>query len=360
MASDLGHGCVPETFGNLTLFGAEVLAVSANLVTSHSASVSSDVRFTQPSIEVQDATFCNAVGGGGWVAGRSEPFYGAMSGAVGDGYATMATDAGLGTAQDASAWALLSPGNVDLYTLQNLASVSLEDEPSTAAPAFSYWNGCSQGGRQALMLAQRYPTAYDGIASIEALTAAAIAACDGLDGVVDGIVEDVDGCRDTFDPFALVGQTFDCARENATLEMGFAAAAVANATWQGVNTAHGVRAWPGLSPSTDIAIGVAMTDCSSGTCVGVQLPISATWLSLFVLRDADADLAHLSHEEFDWLAHLSGQKYKSIIGTGDADLSAFRKAGGKLISVHGLDDQLLRHRAPLCTTKSLGGTRRRR
>ncbi len=150
--------CAPATFTNVSLFGAELLSLQASLVTNHSRSVPEADRFTQPSLEVQNATFCNitvtythpgqsdtvvveawlpilekwnsrlqAVGGGGWVAGRNDPSYSAMSGAIGDGYATITTDAGLGNAQDAYSWGLLSPGNVNMYALQNLASVSLED-----------------------------------------------------------------------------------------------------------------------------------------------------------------------------------------------------------------------------------------
>jgi hypothetical protein len=153
--------CVPSTFGTIHLFGGEIQAVGAALVTNHSASVPSTRRFTQPSVEVQNASFCNitvtythpgqgdniiveawlppkeawngrlqAVGGGGFVAGRYSESYLAMSGAIGDGYATMTTDAGLGAALDPTSWALLSPGNVNLYSLQNLASVSLDDAVS--------------------------------------------------------------------------------------------------------------------------------------------------------------------------------------------------------------------------------------
>lgn len=152
--------CVPATFGNITWFGAEVLSLETDFVTNYSITVPSAVRFTQPAVDVNDASFCNitvtythpgqddtviveawlpsygwngrlqAVGGGGMVAGRWDAFYTAMAGAIADGYATITTDAGLGNALDASPWALLSPGNVNLYALQNLASVSLEDEVS--------------------------------------------------------------------------------------------------------------------------------------------------------------------------------------------------------------------------------------
>ena len=100
-----------------------------------------------------------------------------------------------------------------------------------AAPRYSYFNGCSTGGRQGLMEAQRYPADYNGIVAgragdqldeaprrstsgasvvmnatatpvppckLAAATAAAIAACDGIDGVKDGVIEDPQRC--TYDP----------------------------------------------------------------------------------------------------------------------------------------------------------------
>lgn len=217
------------------------------------------------------------------------------------------------------------------------------------------------------MLAQRYPTAYDGIAAgapalhwndlfpsmqwpqqfmamlgkyphaceLGAITAEAISACDKLDEVVDGVIGNVDGCLRTFDPFKTVGRAFRCTEENRTLEISLTAAAVVNATWRGMRNAQGAQLWPGLNPGTDLTAGVAITNCS-GTCVGVQLPISTQWLSLFVARDPSIDLSRLSHGAFDWLVHQGKQRYGSVIGTDDADLSAFRQAGGKLVTFHGL------------------------
>lgn len=50
-----------------------------------------------------------------------------MIGAVGEGYSTISTDAGLGPQVEPTDWALVSPGNVNLYLLENLASVSSND-----------------------------------------------------------------------------------------------------------------------------------------------------------------------------------------------------------------------------------------
>ncbi|KAF5970675.1 beta-lactamase [Fusarium coicis] len=116
-----------------------------------------------------------SIGGGGWVAGRYPPGYAAMSGEISEGYATSATDAGLQLQMDygPDIWALISEGNPKLSLLHNFAAVSLGDQANIArgliesfygkAPKYSYWSGCFQGGRQGMMLAQRYPEAYDGI-----------------------------------------------------------------------------------------------------------------------------------------------------------------------------------------------------
>ncbi|RWA09265.1 hypothetical protein EKO27_g5839 [Xylaria grammica] len=411
--------CTPATFDLSGISGLEVLHLDAALVTNFSASVPAALRYTQPGVELSNATFCNitvsythpgqndniyaeawlpadnwnsrlqAVGGGGFAAGRFYLSYGAMAGALADGYATITTDAGLGDAIEPSPWALLSVGNVNLYNLQNLGSASLADGAFIAksliksfygkGPDFSYWNGCSQGGRQGLMLAQRYPTLYDGIAAgapaihwnrltasiqwpqqfmsilgsypygceIDAINAAAISACDGLDGVVDGIIAEVDTCLATFDPFQLVGRSINCTEAGGAIPISTTAAAVINATWSGVSTASGKQTWYGLNPGANIATiaevssGVAATNCTSGVCVGVPQFLSDPWFRLFVAKDPDFNLYSITHAQFDSLVHRSQQLYESLLDTDDPDLSDFRSAGGKLLSFHGLADEII-------------------
>ncbi|KAI1076441.1 Tannase/feruloyl esterase [Whalleya microplaca] len=422
MASSLATACHGATFSP-SVFGAEILSLEANLVTNYSASVPDAYRSGAPSVELRNATFCNvtisythpgqddniwvetwlpaedwngrfqAVGGGGWVAGRFSLSYTAMAGALADGFATITTDAGLGAAEDASPWALNSPGNVNLYNLQNLASVSLNDEALIGKflikdfygryPDYSYWSGCSQGGRQGLMLAQRFPTAYDGIVAlgpaiywdeissnlqwgqqvmnelnyypygceIDAITAAAILACDGLDSVVDGVIAHTDACLATFDPFSLVGTDVSCAQVNGTkVKISEQAAIVVNSTWHGMTTANGDRVWYGVNPGTDLTgnspksygqPGIAATSCNETGCVGASTVIGLQWLQLFVAKDPEKDFSNLTRAEFVDLVHAGKQQFSSLTETADPDLSRFRDAGGKMITVHGTVDNLI-------------------
>ncbi|KAH7114657.1 Tannase/feruloyl esterase [Dactylonectria macrodidyma] len=420
----LASACVSATFANISLPGAEILSTNARLVTNFSATGLSAYRFTQPTRQLTNATFCNvtitythpgqddeigvetwlpvnnwnnrfqAVGGGGWVAGRFFLSYGNMYGALADGYATSTTDAGLLPlgSLEASTWALASPGNVNLYNLNNLASVSLNDQALISKSVikrfygkgadYSYWNGCSQGGRQGLMLAQRYPNAYDGIAAgapainwveflpsiqwpqqvmnemnqypfsceLDALTAAAISVCDSLDGVEDNIIGEAVECLNQFDPFSMVGTTIYCNQTDNNIDISKAAAVVVNATWNGMVTENGKSTWFGVLPGSDLTgtspasygqPGIAATNCTSGSCVGLPSVLGLQWLQLFVVKDPKFDFTTLTRKQFDRLAHLSKSVYDSVIGTSDPDLSSFREAGGKLVTFHGIADNII-------------------
>lgn len=112
------------------------------------------------------------VGGGGWTAGLAYFTDLTMAVAIADGYATVTTKAGVPT-ESPEDWVLLSPGNLNMLALQNFAYVALQDAALAAKsvaksffggpPLFSYFDGCSQGGRQGYAIAQRYPDVFDGI-----------------------------------------------------------------------------------------------------------------------------------------------------------------------------------------------------
>ena len=399
------------------VFGVNVLDLTATLVQNYTGAY--DPATNSNSIAARNIDFCNvtvtythegqndtinvetwlpinkwngrlqAVGGGGWVAGRFSVSYLAMDDALGEGYVATTTDGGLGTATSPDPWALNSPGNVNLYALQNLASRSLSDQSFIAKdvtksfygqPAkFSYWNGCSQGGRQGFMLAQRYPEAYDGIAAgapainwnklffnaawaqvmmsmtkqfptkceLDALTEAAVASCDLLDGVADGIVSDVDNCF--FNPFSIVGSVRNCTSTGKAVTISEGAAAIANATWEGPRGPDGEFLWYGVDVASDLTgsdgsdgtpfqLAIATTTCDANDkCTGAPAGLGEAWLQLFVKKDPEWNYTLVnSVEEYTRLFKLAFQEYESTIETADPDLSAYRKAGGKIMTYHGL------------------------
>jgi len=238
--------------------------------------------------------------------------------AVNNGYAAASTDGGhpSETADLAAPanWALFSPGNLNLPLLQDFAAVALSDmtllgQAITESyygekPAYSYWTGCSTGGRQGLMLAQRYPELYDGIVAvapainwdtflvteywpqqvmnqlgvypppceIKAFTNAAIAACDNLDGLEDGVISDANAC--TFDPYSVVGENFSC-DDGEERKFTIEGAKVAEAAWSGPTDSSRKRQWYGLSKDAALS-GIAGTNGTTST--GKPFRHSADWL----------------------------------------------------------------------------------
>lgn len=227
-----------------------------------------------------------------------------------------------------------------------------------------------------MMLAQRYPDAYDGIhacapaifwnelfmstfwpqlfmdmigyfpypCELNALTAAAVEACDDLDGINDGIIANDAACH--FDPISVVGKHFFCPDTNKTMSISEGAAMVANATWSGARLADGEFAWYGpnvgsqLSGSTATLtsdIGTAMTSCSNNdTCIGVPIGLGEVWIQYWIESRAGWSYEDMTHEDFQQYFHTSVQQYDSVIGTNDPDLRAFYEKGGKILGYHGM------------------------
>ena len=104
-----------------------------------------------------------AVGGGGWAGVIS---YSAMADAIRAGYASSSTDTG--HVGPTGTFALGHPEKVVDYAYRSEHEMTVKAKAIIqafygAAPHYSYWNGCSTGGKQALTEAQRYPADYDGI-----------------------------------------------------------------------------------------------------------------------------------------------------------------------------------------------------
>lgn len=405
--------CTPSTFQYPVLQGAEFLSLQTNYIANYSGFIVNGYYPGHPNVNVTDASFCNVslsytrpgqdniilaqvwlptdwngrmqgIGGGGFGAGVYDTVFQGMYAAIGEGYATVTNDAGL-TQSDGVVnvtnpqWALTSVGNVNLYDLQNFGSISLNDGAIIAKSIiqsyygqpmrYSYWSGCSGGGRQGMMLAQQYPDAYDGIMAgspainwpeffvadfwptfimnqlreypynceLDAVTAAAISACDGDDGLIDGVISSPELCN--FDPTSAVGSTFNCSDTGLNRTISSAAAIVAANAWAGAKSPTNSSLWFGMNQDVLLSTtsGLAGTLCpSNGTCTSDPFPSPGEWIRRFIYKDENTDLTNMTLEEYANAYHYSVQQYTSIIGTNDPNLDRFRDRGGKLVSFHGM------------------------
>jgi len=303
-----------------------------------------------------------AEGGGGYAGQISN-----LSAGLRAGYATASTDTGH-PASAGGSFALNSDGSLNTPLIRDFAERSLRELAVKAktvirayygvAPAYSYWNGCSTGGRQGLMAVQRFPEEYDGLvigapainwdrfipselwpqivlretgggsmsaAKLNAITSAAIAACDALDGVSDGIIDDPRAC--TYDPSTLLCK----AGESSDTCLTEPEANAIRKIWTGPTDARGGRLWFGLEPGAPL----------TGLAGNNPFAIAQTHFQYWIHQDPQFDWHKVREADFESEFRTSQQKFHDLIGTDEANLQGFRAHGGKMIIWHGEADQLI-------------------
>ncbi len=241
-------------------------------------------------------------------------------------------------------------------------------------PAYSYFAGCSDGGREALMEAQRYPQDFNGITAGAAamnfvtqntfyhgwqarvntdadgkvilgpekmpiLHKAALEACDALDGLKDGLIEDPRACH--FDPAVTqckAGQDPDTCLTPAQVK-------VAREIYQGAHDANGrLLTIGGPEVGSELAWpGVQVPKTPGGQDIGSANFATEVLSELVYDKPVPADSA-LKNFKFDKQSFDELAPMHRIYDATDPDLSKFSAAGGKLIIWHGWSDQ---HICPL-------------
>ena len=316
-----------------------------------------------------------AVGGAAYQANDQG---GGLAAGVKQGYAVATTDAGVGNAFDTS-WALNSAGQINTGLLQNFASRSVHEMTVVSkqvvadvyghAASYSYFNGCSTGGRQGYMEAQQYPNDYNGInadapainwnqfevstlwpqvvmseehtypttCEFNAFNAAVLKSCDKLDDVADGLISNPGACD--FDPRRLIGTKVECDGKQVTITA--ADADVVRKIWDGPRDANGKRLWSGLPVGADFSVLAATKPAPDGTTTGDPFFVPAVWVATFVEKQPAFNTANLTYAQFDQIFQQARAQYDSVIGTSNANLTAFRDAGGKLLTWQGAADQII-------------------
>lgn len=257
---------------------------------------------------------------------------------------------------------------------------------------YSYYQACSEGGREGWSQVQRFGDEWDGAiigapafrygqqqvnhlvqnvveqtigyypppCELAKIVNATIAACDPLDGLTDGVVSRTDLCKLNFNINSTIGMSYYCAAEAAVSGFGkrqLATAAtpaqngtvsaqgvaVAAKILDGLTTSEGKRAYLPYQPAADFVDGETTYDSTTDTW-GVSVSgLGSEWVVRYLeLLDsstfAGGVFENVTYDTLkDWM--LEGwQRYEDVLQTTWPDLSPFEAAGGKVIHYHGESD----------------------
>lgn len=267
---------------------------------------------------------------------------------------------------------------------------------STDTKLYTYYEGCSDGGRQGMSQIQRFGEEYDGAITgapafryaqqqtnhifpsvveqtldyypppceLDMIVNATIAACDPLDGKTDGVVSRTDLCMLHFDLTSIIGKSYYCEAQTSTsLGLGFSkrqvagsstsyqpaqngtvtakGVAVAKAIYGGVHNSDGERAYLSWQVASELSDAATQYDSTTDSWV---LDIASTGgeyvAKLIQLLNID-NLSSLDNVTYDTIVEWMNTgmtRYYDSLQTTLPDLTAFQSSGGKLLHYHGESD----------------------
>jgi feruloyl esterase len=311
-----------------------------------------------------------AVGNGG-LAGTIS--YGAMLKPLLRGYATSSTNTGhVGVTTNDGTWALGHYERIVDFADRGIHAMAEADKVILRAfygnmPSHSYFNGCSQGGHEALIEAQRYPNDFDGIiagdpannwtrhyagghlwsamamegdgyipaAKVPLIAEAVNNECDALDGVKDGVLSDPRRCR--FDPAKLL-----CKGSDTPACLTAPQVDAVNKLWTGLRDSNGDQVYPGIVPGGEAGPGGWanwITGPEPGRSAHANLGIP--FYRYMVFEDPNWDYRTFRFEASNGLdsdVDFTDGKLGALFNATSPDMTAFESRGGKLIQYHGWSD----------------------
>jgi feruloyl esterase len=282
-----------------------------------------------------------------------------------EGYVGVSSDLGhQGYSADAS-WALNRPDLIKAFGYKSTHAMTVAAKALIqifygALPVHSYFYGGSAGGRQALMEAERYPTDYDGIASLYpaegwthiasgmiaqelklggsgssaaqlsdaqamALNKAVVAACDGLDGLRDGLITDPTKCH--YNPSGLL-----CTLHVTANCLDAAQVAAVRALYQPLRLSSGKLIYPGLPYGSEYEWNCSVLHDQ------FNIQFAYSWYANEVYSNPNWDF-HTFNPDVD--VPIADSLWASTFNASSPNLDAFRAAGGKLLVAQGQSDAIV-------------------
>jgi len=306
-------------------------------------------------------------GGGGFVSGIDNQ---ALS-SINDGYATVATDTGHQGGVTSAAWALNHPerqlnfGHLAVHRVAGVAKAIIRAHYGSNETR-SYFSGCSNGGRQALMEAQRYPEDFDGIVAgapandflgigaqfikdlqaafpdpaavstptfpndlLKSIEAQIVEKCDAIDGVKDGLMDDPRTCK--VDVATLSG--LSDAQKRALRAIYAETRNKDGLIYPGqpVGGEGDANGWPLWIVGANPMLLAAQKTPSLRFAFGTEM------FKNFVFSDPAWDYSRFDFADFRRRTAKAG----AILNATDPNLSRFKARGGKLVIWHGWSDPAL-------------------